>query len=286
MRRIKIEHETRYEYPHPVEFLSHRLLVRPREGHDLRIESSRLDISPPYRIRWHRDVHGNSVAVVNFEEPAAVLSIVSEVVVQHYEVEPVEMTVAPAAAMFPFHYDPMEQIDLMVYLISAFPQDSGHIGRWLSGLWLPGQIVGTLELLDAINQKITQNIEYEVREAVGVQSPSLTLGRGKGSCRDVATLFIEACRYCGLAARFVSGYLLSSAATVDVATTHAWAEVYLPAGGWRGFDSTGGQHVGGQHVAVAVHRHPEAIPPVSGAYLGPETKPRPKMKVQVTATPL
>ena len=284
MRRIKIEHTTTYEYPHPVEFLPHRVLVRPREGHDLRIESSRLVISPRYRIAWYRDVHSNSVAAVKFGEKSAHLSIVSEVVVQHYEEEPVAMTVDPAAAVFPFHYDPMEQIDLMVYLISAFPQDSGHVGRWLSDLWLPGQLVGTLELLDAINKKISQSITYEVRETVGVQAPSVTLSRGKGSCRDVATLFIEACRFCGMAARFVSGYLLSSAATVDVATTHAWAEVYLPAGGWRGFDSTGGQHVGGDHVAVAVHRHPEAIPPVSGAYLGPETKPKPKMNVQVVAT--
>jgi len=98
----------------------------------------------------------------------------------------------------------------------------------------------------------------------------------------VATLFIEACRYCGLAARFVSGYLLSSAAVRDVASTHAWSEVYLPAGGWRGFDSTSGQHVGGEHVAVAVHRHPEAIPPVAGAYLGP-AKPAPVMHVDVHA---
>ncbi len=285
MRRIKIEHSTNYEYPEPVRFLKHRLLIRPREGHDIRIESSRLDIKPSYAIRWYRDVHGNSVATVDFKESSDRLQIISEVVVQHYEDSPVEFVVAKEAARFPFHYDPMEQIDLMIYLLSAFPQDSGQVGQWLREIWKPGENISTVELLDAINQKIVADISYEVRELVGVQSPAETLKRKRGSCRDVAALFIESCRYCGLAARFVSGYLLSAAAVQDVASTHAWSEVYLPAGGWRGFDSTSGQHVGGEHVAVAVHRHPEAIPPVAGSYLGP-AKPRPVLKVDVRATPL
>jgi len=285
MRRIRIEHTTRYEYREPVEFLKHRLLLRPREGHDIRIESSRLEIKPAYTIRWHRDVYGNSVAAVEFTEKSAELVITSEVVVQHYEESPAKLVVAEEAERFPFHYDPMEQIDLMIYLLAAYPQDSAQIGRWLREIWKPGGNIATSELLDSINQKIVEDIQYEVRELVGVQSPAETLSRGRGSCRDVATLFIEACRFCGLAARFVSGYLLSSAAVRDVASTHAWSEVYLPAGGWRGFDSTSGQHVGGEHVAVAVHRHSEAIPPVSGSYLGP-AKPRPVMTVEVRAKQL
>ena len=285
MRRIKIEHATEYEYSEPVRFLKHRLLVRPREGHDIRIESSRLEITPKYSIRWHRDVYGNSVADVDFREPAARLLIVSQVTVQHYEDRPIAVVVADEARRFPFHYDPMEQIDLMIYLLSAYPQDSARVGQWLRDIWKPGENIATIELLDAINQKIVDDIRYEVRELVGVQSPAETLERGMGSCRDVANLFIEACRYCGLAARFVSGYLLSTAAVLDVASTHAWSEVYLPAGGWRGFDSTSAQRVGGEHVAVAVHRHPQAIPPVSGAYLGPADPP-PVMKVDVRATPL
>lgn len=285
MRRIRIEHTTQYEYREPVAFLKHRLLLRPREGHDIRIESSRLEIQPAYTIRWHRDVYGNSVAAVEFTARSNKLVITSEVVVQHYEETPAKFVVAEEAQQFPFHYDPMEQIDLMIYLLAAYPQDSAHIGKWLREIWKPGGNIATAELLDAINKKIVADIEYEVRELIGVQSPAETLRRGRGSCRDVATLFIEACRFCGLAARFVSGYLLSAAAVQDVASTHAWSEVYLPAGGWRGFDSTSGQHVGGEHVAVAVHRHPEAIPPVSGSYLGP-AKPRPVMTVDVRATQL
>jgi transglutaminase-like putative cysteine protease len=285
MRRIRIEHSTRYEYAKPVRFLKHRLLVRPREGHDIRIESSRLDITPKYAIRWYRDVHGNSVATVDFSEPSDRLEIVSEVVVQHYEDRPPEVVVAEQAKRFPFHYDPMEQIDLMIYLLAAFPQESAEIGQWLREIWKPGENIETAALLDAINSKIVNDIGYESRELVGVQSPAETLRRGMGSCRDVATLFIEACRYCGLAARFVSGYLLSSAAIRDAASTHAWSEVYLPEGGWRGFDSTSAQHVGGEHVAVAVHRHSQAIPPVAGAYIGP-AKPAPVMTVDVRATRL
>jgi transglutaminase-like putative cysteine protease len=285
MRRIEINHTTTYEYPEPVTFLKHRLLVRPREGHDIRIEASRLEISPEYSIRWYRDVYNNSVAAVDFAAPADRLTIKSQVIVQHYEPRPVPLVLADEARVFPFHYDPMEQIDLMIYLLSAYPQDSVRVGQWLRAIWSPGTGLPTLDLLDAINRKIVGEIGYEVRERVGVQSPAETLARGKGSCRDVATLFIEACRHCGLASRFVSGYLLSSAAVEDVASTHAWSEVYLPAGGWRGFDSTSAQHVGGEHVAVAVHRHPEAVPPIAGAYLGPE-EPKPVMHVEVRATEL
>jgi transglutaminase-like putative cysteine protease len=106
------------------------------------------------------------------------------------------------------------------------------------------------------------------------------MNRRNGSCRDMATLFIEVCRHCGLASRFVSGYLVSSAAVEDLATTHAWADVYLPGAGWRGFDPTSGKLVGGDHIAVAVHRHPEAIPPVSGRFVGP-SEPFPIMDVAV-----
>ncbi len=285
MRRIEIRHVTEYRYEEPIRLLNHRLLVRPREGHDLRIESSRLNITPQYRITWYRDVHGNSVASVDFDHPTASLVITSNVVVQHYDQAPQELNITREAEFFPFHYDPMEQTDLIVYLLSAYPQDNTALRRWLREVWQPGQRLETATLLHTINQKITKEIDYEVREEPGVQSPATTLSRRRGSCRDVATLFIEACRYCGLAARFVSGYLLSAAAVRDTTTTHAWSEVYLPGTGWRGFDSTSGLMVGGDHVAVAVHRHPEAVPPVAGSFVGPP-EPSPQMRVHVTAKAL
>ena len=101
-----------------------------------------------------------------------------------------------------------------------------------------------------------------------MQSPALTLSSGAGSCRDFATLFMEICRYGGLASRFISGYVLNEAVPDGHTATHAWSEIYLPGSGWRGFDSTSGLVVGGDHIAVAVHRHPEAIPPVAGSFIG------------------
>jgi len=127
-----------------------------------------------------------------------------------------------------------------------------------------------LDFLDSLNGRIARDIGYLVRDEPGVQSPARTTGRRAGSCRDMATLFVEAFPYCGLASRFVSGYLVFNAAVEDQATTHAWAEIYLPGADWRGYDSTSGQRVGGDHIAVAVHRRPEAIP-VSGRFVGPRS---------------
>jgi transglutaminase-like putative cysteine protease len=119
-----------------------------------------------------------------------------------------------------------------------------------------------------------------VREEPGVQSPATTLSTGRGSCRDFATLFIEICRLYGLASRFISGYVLNETVAPWNTATHAWAEVFLPGSGWRGFDPTSGLLVSGDHIAVAVHRHPEAIPPVSGSFVGSGNA-RPQLTVEV-----
>jgi transglutaminase-like putative cysteine protease len=280
MQRIEITHTTLYRYAEPVRFLEHKLHLRPREGHDIRIESSALHISPAYNIRWQRDVYGNSVALVDFSEAADRLEIVSTVVVEHYESDINALDRAQIPATFPFDYEPMEQIDLVPYETLVFPEQSEIFDNWLNNLRPGSGNAEPLQFIGRVNQRLTESLGYIVRDEPGVQSPTTTLTRGQGSCRDMATLFIETCRRFGLASRFVSGYLVSAAAVDDIATTHAWAEVYLPGAGWRGFDSTSGQLVGGEHIAVAVHRHPEAIPPVSGAFIGP-IKPRPKMQVEV-----
>lgn len=280
MQRIEIKHTTTYNYPEPVRFLEHKLHIRPREGHDIRIEASELKISPAYNINWQRDVYGNSLAIVSFKEIGDTLCIDSTVVVEQYESSVTSLEFVEDALMFPFGYDPGEHIDLVPYQTPVFAEKPEIFEQWLSGLWQPGTKIDTMTFLNDLNQRIASNIGYLVRNEPGVQSPEKTLSTGKGSCRDLAALFIESCRQYGLAGRFVSGYLVSAAAVDDVATTHAWAEVYLPGVGWRGFDSTSGQLVGGDHIAVAVHRHPEAIPPVSGSFVGP-AKPRPKMRVRV-----
>jgi len=280
MRRLKISHETTYEYSNSVDFLPHKLLLRPREGHDVRIESSRLEISPSYKMKWHRDVNDNCVAVVNFLEPADKIDFFSEVVLEHYEETPLDFIIQSSAVNFPFHYDATEGTDLMPYQASIFTEQTDLLRKWVHQFWPIGQSLETYVLLDTINKAIAENISYQVREEPGVQSPVKTLDKKTGSCRDMATLFIEACRQIGFAARFVSGYLHVPELELGHGTTHAWSEIYLPGAGWKGFDSTSGEVVGNQHIAVAVSRHPEAVPPIAGAFLGVLEK-TPVMKVKV-----
>lgn len=286
MRRLQIKHQTVYEYSNAVEFLPHKLLLRPREGHDIRIESSRLKITPSHRVKWHRDVNNNSVAVVYFLEPDSRVAFLSEVVIEHYEESPLDFLIEPSAVNFPFHYDATEGTDLMPYQMSVFPEEAKALRKWISQFWRLGQKLETYVLLDSINKAIAEHIEYRVREEPGVQSPQTTLTQTTGSCRDMATLFIEACREIGLAARFVSGYLHAPVSEAGYGATHAWSEIYLPGAGWKGFDSTSGEVVGSKHIAVAVSRHPEAVPPIAGAFLGVLDKtPSMKVKLEVSEMP-
>ncbi|MGH8556187.1 MAG: transglutaminase family protein [Methylococcales bacterium] len=280
MRRLQIEHNTTYQYGSVVSLLPHRLLLRPREGHDIRIESAELIISPAYRLQWQRDVYDNAVARATFSEPSNRLSIGSRLILQHYDDQPLDFLVADYAVFFPFRYDAAEHDDLGSYLTAIFNQDRSLLSAWLRQFWQTGQVVETYLLLDWINKAIATGFTYQQREEPGVQSPGTTLTRRAGSCRDFATLFIEACRYLGLAARFISGYLYSPTLPQGLGATHAWSEVYLPGAGWKGFDSTTGQVVGNDHITLAVSRHPESVPPVAGAYLA-DTSQSPVMHVVV-----
>jgi transglutaminase-like putative cysteine protease len=268
MRRISISHITEYLFPNPVSLLPHRLLLRPRENHNVRIESSILEISPTHTLQWKRDVLDNSVAVVSFGEPADLLRIFSSVVIQHYEDNPFDFLVDDYAVIHPFDYSSDEQTDLAPFRTTVYPDDQEAIQRWLDGLGLQWPLE-TFTLLDRMNREIASRFFYQMREEQGVQPPALTLARNSGSCRDFAALFMEACRHLGLASRFVSGYLYAAATEAGNASTHAWAEVYLPGAGWKGFDPTSGEVTGNRHIAVAVARHPEAVPPVAGSFIGP-----------------
>ena len=282
MRQIKITHTTRYRYPRPVRLNEHKLLLRPREGHDIRIASSRLGIHPGHQVLWHRDVQGNSVAMVSFDEETDFLEIDSEVVIEHYEDTPVDFSLDRRAAQYPFQYDAGERADLTPFMQPLFTQHIGTLRDWIDGFWRPGQTLPTFDLLERMNRAIPEQLQYGKREAVGVQRPAETLAKGSGTCRDFATLFMEACRHLGLAARFVSGYRYDPQLASDQGATHAWCEVYLTGAGWRGFDSTAGQRAVGDHIAVAVARHPEWIPPVSGTYHG-QAKSKLEVEVRVTA---
>ena len=280
MRRLQIKHVTTYQYSERVILLPHKLLLRPREGHDIRIESAELIIFPAHQLQWQRDVYDNAVAQATFTEPGSLLSIDSRVLIQHYDDQPLDFLVADYAVFFPFQYDAAERIDLGPYLPVIFDQDLPLLSTWLRQFWYTGQVVETYLLLEWINKAIATGFSYQQREEPGVQTPATTLNSRAGSCRDFATLFIEACHYLGLAARFVSGYQYSSGLPQGQGATHAWSEVYLPGAGWKGFDSTTGQVVGNDHIAVAVSRYPESVPPVSGSFQA-ATPQSPVMQVMV-----
>ena len=266
MRRLLIKHVTTYQYAETVTLLPHKLLLRPREGHDVRIESAELIISPAHKLQWQRDVYDNAVAEATFTEPGSQLSIDSRVLIQHYDAQPLNFLVADYAVLFPFQYDAAECFDLGPYLSAIFARDRTLLSKWMQQFWQSGQVVETYLLLEWINKAIATGFIYQQREEPGVQTPATTLARRTGSCRDFATLFIEACRSLGLAARFVSGYLYSPGLPWGQGATHAWSEVYLPGAGWKGFDSTTGEVVGNDHITVAVSRHPELVPPVAGSF--------------------
>jgi hypothetical protein len=205
--------------------------------------------------------------MVDFFDPTDRLRIFSNVVIQHYDDNPLDFIVDDYAVMHPFEYALEEQADLAPFRQSVFPSDRKPVEHWLGKLTLQ-RPMETFTLLDRMNRKIAGQLTYQLREEPGVQSPAETLTLGSGSCRDFAALFMEACRHLGLASRFVSGYLYSSDTVTGNASTHAWAEVYLPGAGWKGFDPTSGEVIGSRHIATAVARHPEAVPPVAGCFLG------------------
>jgi len=271
MRRLQIKHVTTYHYADAVTLLPHKLLLRPREGHDIRIESAELTITPLHQLQWQRDVYDNAVIQTTFLEPSSRLLIDSHVLIQHYDDQPLDFLVSEYAVLFPFQYDVDESIDLGPYLSTNFNQDRAIVTTWLQQFWRVGQVVETYLLLEWVNKAIATGFTYQQREEPGVQTPADTLNKRTGSCRDFATLFIEACRCLGLAARFVSGYQYSPSLPHNQGATHAWSEVYLPGAGWKGFDSTSGQVVGNHYIPVAVSRHPESVPPVSGSFIAAPT---------------
>lgn len=268
MRRFKILHRTYYNFSSEVWLEPHALRLRPKEGHELRIESSSLDITPAATLRWHRDVEDNSVAIATFDTPAQQLVIESEVVIQQFNEAPLDFLVDAYATNYPFAYAAEDRIILAPYLRTSRLPLYDPLVKWVTKLWKAGEDIQTYTLLERLCVHINQTLSYQAREEPGVQTSADTLARGTGSCRDFANLFMDAARHLGLAARFVSGYLHAEPSSDNFGSTHAWAEVFLPGAGWKGFDPTIGKIVGTDHTPVAVARLPESVPPISGSFVG------------------
>lgn len=268
MQRYKVVHHTYYNFSDSVRLGPHQLRLRPRENHALHVESFSLEITPPAALLWQVDVEGNSVAVATFAAPATQLAIESEVVIQQYNETPLDFLVADYAVDYPFAYLPDDRIMLLPYMAFPEPETRNLLTEWIADLWKPEERIQTYTLLQRLSAHINQTLSYRIREEPGVQTPRQTLINNTGSCRDFALLFMQAARCLGLATRFVSGYLHSPPSATDFGATHAWAEVYLPGAGWKGFDPTSGDIVGSDHIAVAVARLPEAVPPIAGSFFG------------------
>lgn len=272
MKLLTVRHATTYRYSAPVVFGQHRLMLRPRDSHDLRLVGAELTLSPPGNVRWKHDVFGNSVALVDFAEPAAELSIVSTLTIERFALARLDFPISPEAESYPFMHSADDRSDLGRLRERHYP-DRGEVEEWARQFILETP-ANTFNLLATMNAAIRGSFEYRTREEEGTQTPSETLERKSGTCRDYALLFIEAARSLGFGARFVTGYLYDPAldgaadAVQGAGSTHAWADIYLPGAGWVEFDPTNALIAGENLIRVAVTRDPTQAVPIGGTFSG------------------
>ncbi|MFO1036497.1 MAG: transglutaminase family protein [Geminicoccaceae bacterium] len=277
MKRFRITHRTTYAYSAPVALGPQRLMMRPRDSHDMNLDETTLVLEPPAaNIRWLHDVWGNSVAVATFAGETDRLMVESRLVVNHYGLVAPDIVMDPSAEQWPFEYSAEELPDLRPYLERLYPGDAAT-PRWARQFVRDGDMLPTQSVLLDMMQGIRETIQYHRRDELGVQPPEQTLTTG-GTCRDLAVLMMEALRTLGFATRFVSGYLYDPAADpsanggeahVGGGATHAWLDVYLPGAGWVEFDPTNALYGGADLIRIAVARDPSAAMPLTGSFSGP-----------------
>lgn len=272
MSRLHITHITEYRYTAPVRFGLHRLVLRPREGHRTTVVQHSLNLQPPANLTWMTDVFGNHIAFAEFREPGSLLRVENKVIIDRIDPDGDGGAVVfahPSAVTLPVSWLESEKVVASAYAVTVYPDDAQDCADWTRKLLAAGPPAATaMDAVRAINTGIFQAIAYRRREEPGVQNPRTTLQLASGSCRDMATLGIEAVRSLGLPARFVSGYVESSASAAGKGSTHAWMEAYLPDSGWCGFDPTSGRPTGTRHIPLGVSSHPRGVMPVSGTYDG------------------
>jgi len=266
---LRIIHRTHYFYAQPVDFQMHRLVIRPREGHDLRVERLDLAITPAADVTWAWDVFGNSIAFTHFREQGSELKVDVDVVVRRFFPPDAPPHKPHSHSPYPIEYELLEQAILKGYLTPVFAEETAAVQEWIGTLPNPRNFPSAEAFVLDLAETIHRKIRYERREQKGVQTPGATLSLGSGSCRDVATLMMETLRHLGIAARFASGYLDCEATRAARGSTHAWTEVYFPQLGWRGFDPTTGKRCEHRHIVTGTSHHPRGVMPVTGRYSGP-----------------
>jgi uncharacterized protein (DUF2126 family)/transglutaminase-like putative cysteine protease len=270
---VALNHVTHYTYDRLVNLSPQVVRLRPAPHCRTRILSYSLKIEPAVHfVNWMQDPFSNHLARLVFPEKTQEFKITVDLVAEMAVYNPFDFFLEPEAETYPFDYDKPTLHDLAPYLVKseltpAFKTFVDSIDR---------TEVRTIDFLVALNQRLQKDISYTIRMEPGVQTPEQTLTLKSGSCRDTGWLLVQALRHLGLAARFVSGYLIQlkadvaaldgpSGTEVDFTDLHAWCEVFLPGAGWIGLDPTSGLMAGEGHIPVACTPEPTGAAPVSGA---------------------
>ncbi len=273
---VGLHHQTRYRYDRPVGLSAHEIRLRPAPHSRTPILSYSLNVSPAeHFVNWQQDVFGNYIARFVFPEKTRELEITVDLVADMTVINPFDFFIESRAERFPFTYDTALARDLAPYL--SLDENAPLLSQWLGAFrksLQPG--MSTIDFLVEANRRLHGDITYLVRMEPGVQSCEQTLQNRSGSCRDSGWLLVQILRHCGLAARFVSGYLIQlkadqkaldgpSGTDRDFTDLHAWAEAYIPGAGWIGLDPTSGLLAGEGHIPLACTPSPSSAAPVSGS---------------------
>ena len=270
--RVAIRHKTIYSFDRPVSLSPHVFRLRPAVHSRTPIKAYALRIEPKnHFINWQQDPFGNILARVVFPDKTQKLSVEVEVIADMTVINPFDFFVEDYAETYPFKYDALTSKELQPYL--EVTEDGPLLKQWVKEFDKTKRSIN--DFLVDINRTVFEAISYNIRMEVGIQSSEETLKILSGSCRDSAWLLVQALRHLGLAARFVSGYLVQLTSDIksldgpsgpenDFTDLHAWTEVYVPGAGWVGLDPTSGLLTGEGHITLACTPDPASAAPVTG----------------------
>lgn len=272
---VALHHVTRYRYDRLVRLGPQIVRLRPAPHCRTPVLSYSMKVEPAQHfVNWQQDPFANYMARLVFPERTRTLEIAIDLVAEMSVYNPFDFFLEEHAQTFPFDYGDALRRELAPYL--ACDSATGACEAFRSYIEsIDRAPAGTVDFLVALNRRLQHDIRYVVRLEPGVQTPGQTLALASGSCRDSGWLLVQLCRHLGLAARFVSGYLIQltpdvksldgpSGAEADFTDLHAWCEVYLPGAGWIGFDPTSGLLAGEGHIPLAATPQPTSAAPVEG----------------------